>query len=246
MTIRVLLVDDVVEVRRLLRTALRLRGGFDVVGEAGGGAEAVRLAESLHPEVVVLDLGLPDIAGREVLTRIRDRSPASKVVVFSGAVDEDRSWIAGHADGYVLKDVELAQLLDLLESVGRRQATEVEVHLPQALSTAAEARRFVKHAVTQWNLTPILDDALLVVSELATNAVTHAGSSCRIRLSLTDTSLRIDVTDAGEGTPEPQPSSSTAEHGRGLHLINALATAWGLEEVPGQGKVVWAELSRPR
>ena len=48
MPIRVLLVDDVVEVRRLVRTSLRFRGGFEVVGEAADGAEAVRLAEHLH------------------------------------------------------------------------------------------------------------------------------------------------------------------------------------------------------
>jgi hypothetical protein len=64
-------------------------------------------------------------------------------------------------------------------------------------------------------------------------------------LSLNPTSLRIDVFDAGAGTPEPQPESSTEEHGRGLHLIDALADAWGLEQIPGDGKLVWAELARP-
>src|SRR6476659_4986776 len=99
MVIRVLLVDDVVDVRRMLRAALRLRGGFEVVGEAGDGAEAVGLVGELRPDVVVLDLGLPDIAGRELLIRIRDRSPGSQVVVFSGGASEDRAWIAKHVDG---------------------------------------------------------------------------------------------------------------------------------------------------
>ena len=77
MAIRVLLVDDVVEVRRLVRTSLRFRGGFDVVAEASDGAEAIRMAETLRPDVVVLDLGLPDIAGHEVLSHIRAASPES-------------------------------------------------------------------------------------------------------------------------------------------------------------------------
>ena len=59
MPIAVLLVDDVEAVRRMVRTALRLRGGFEVVGEASSGAEAVQLADGLHPDIVVLDLGLP-------------------------------------------------------------------------------------------------------------------------------------------------------------------------------------------
>jgi len=244
-SIRVLLVDDVVDVRRMLRTTLRLRGGFDVVGEAGDGAEAVRLAASLHPDVVVLDLELPDIAGREVLTSIRERSPGAKVVVFSGAEATDSDWISEHVEGFVLKDAELDYLVDLLQSVGQPRQAHSEMDLPHALSSAALARKFVRATVTDWNLTGLLDDALLVVSELAANAVTHANSSLRIRLSLKESALRIDVIDKGAGTPEPQPSSITAEHGRGLHLVSALTSAWGLEAMPGGGKVVWAELTRP-
>ena len=245
MGIRVLLVDDVPEVRRLLRTALRFRDGFEVVGEASDGVEAVQLARSLQPDVVVLDLGLPDLAGREVLVQLRRHSPTSKVVVFSGADTADEEWIAKHVEGYVLKDAELDYLVDLLESVGRPRETEAVLDLPQSLSSASEARRFVAEKVTEWELQPLLDDALVVTSELAANAVTHAHSSCRLRVSLNPTSLRIDVLDTGTGTPEPQPASSTAEHGRGLHLVAALTTAWGLEMVPGQGKLVWAELARP-
>ncbi|HRK48026.1 MAG TPA: response regulator, partial [Nocardioides sp.] len=58
MSIRVLLVDDVADVRRLVRVALRFRGGFDVIGEARAGQEAVELAAALRPDIVLLDLGL--------------------------------------------------------------------------------------------------------------------------------------------------------------------------------------------
>jgi CheY-like chemotaxis protein/anti-sigma regulatory factor (Ser/Thr protein kinase) len=244
-TIRVLLVDDVVEVRRLVRTALRFRGGFEVVGEASDGAEAVRLAKELDPDVVVLDLGLPDIAGRELLTRLRVQSPTAKVVVFSGMEAADHSWIERQVDGYVLKDAQLDYLVDLLESVGTRGEWAATLDLPRELSSVRLARRFVAEKVAEWNLETISDDALLVTSELAANAITHAESGCQIRLSLTSTAFRIDVIDTGSGTPEPQPASATLEHGRGLHLVAAITAAWGLEVVPGVGKMVWAELARP-
>jgi DNA-binding NarL/FixJ family response regulator len=244
--LRVLLVDDVVDVRRLVRTALRFRGSFEVVAEAGDGAEAVRLAGETHPDIVVLDLGLPDIAGREVLSRIRESSPASRVVVFSGMDMPDRDWIEGHVEAYVLKDTELDYLVDLLESIGQRAGAEATVDLPRSLTSVAAARRFVEETLKKWQLAPVLvDDALLVISELVTNAVTHANSSCRIRLSLTPARLRIDVLDNGAGTPEPLPYSQTEEHGRGLYMVDAVTTAWGLEDVPGEGKLVWAELARP-
>jgi DNA-binding NarL/FixJ family response regulator len=243
--IRVLLVDDVVEVRRLVRTSLRFRDGFEVVGEAADGAEAVRLAARLRPDVVVLDLGLPDIAGREVLTRVREQSPTSKVVIFSGLENVDESWIADHAAGYVLKDSDLSYLVDLLESVGRATDTEAVIDLPHDLSSVSAARQFVKRKLTEWGIDEPLDDALLVVSELAANALTHAHSSYRVRLAASDLALRIEVDDGGAGTPEPQPLTDTEEHGRGLHLVGALAASWGMESAGSGGKRVWAELARP-
>jgi DNA-binding NarL/FixJ family response regulator len=246
MAIRVLLVDDVLAVRRLVRTALRLRGGFEVVGEAVDGAEAVRMAEELQPDIVVLDLGLPDIAGREVLSRVRIHSPSSRVVIFSGAAsDDDRDWVERQADGYLLKHEHLDYLVNLLETVGSSGDSAATLELPGELTSVRLARRFVAEKLDEWELDEISDDALLVASELAANAITHAESDCRIRLSLKPTSFRIDVFDTGEGTPEPQPRSATLEHGRGLHLVAAITSAWGLEVVPGFGKLVWAELARP-
>jgi anti-sigma regulatory factor (Ser/Thr protein kinase) len=180
-----------------------------------------------------------------VLGRIREASPTSKVVVFSGLETPDRTWITEQVDGYVVKDAELDHLLDLLESVGRRGGAEAQLDLPLALTSVARARRFVEQMVREWELEQLLDDALMVSSELVTNAVTHAQSSCRIRLTLNPARLRIAVMDAGAGTPEPMPPSQTEEHGRGLYMVDAVTTAWGLEEVPGDGKLVWAELARP-
>jgi CheY-like chemotaxis protein len=238
--IRVLLVDDVVDVRRLVRTSLRVRGGFEVAGEAADGSEAVRLAAELQPDVVVLDLGLPDIAGQEVLTRVRASAPGAKVVVFSGLETVDRRWIDAHAAGFVLKD---ADLVDLLEAVVVRDDTQAVIDLPDELSSVGSARRFVKDRLTEWGIEGPVDDALLVVSELAANALTHARSSYRLRLSATSHALRIEVDDTGVGTPEPQPLTETEEHGRGLHLVGALAASWGMESAETGGKRVWAELA---
>jgi DNA-binding NarL/FixJ family response regulator len=243
--IAVLLVDDAEEVRRMVRTALRLRGGFEVLGEASSGAQAVQLADALHPDIVVLDLGLPDIAGREVLTRIRRHSPRSRVVVFTGMEPHDQRGIAEEVEGYLGKDAGLHYLVDLLEALGQPHATEATIDLPHELTSVATARRFVSQQVTDWQAQQILADAVLVTSELTTNAITHAGSSCRIRLSLTPAALRIDVIDVGSGTPEPQLADLTSEHGRGLGMVAAVAAAWGTETLPGEGKLVWAELRRP-
>ncbi len=183
--------------------------------------------------------------GGRCSARIRTCSPDSKVVVFSGTETRDHEWIAENVEAYVYKDDELEYLVDLLVTVTERPDAEAVLDLPQALSSAGAARRFVREKIEDWGLDTLLDDALLVVSELAANAITHADSPCRIRLSRNSSALRIDVVDTGVGTPEPQPASFTEEHGRGLHLVSALTSAWGLDHAPDGGKQVWAELALP-
>lgn len=242
MTTTVVLVDDVPEVRRLIRTALRFRDGFEVVGESGDGADAVRLARSLRPDIVVLDLGLPDIAGRELLTRVRDASPTTAIVVFSGIADPvDRTWIRERVEGYVLKDETLDYLVDLLSSVRERGARAV-CDLPRDLLSVREARRFLRDVVDRWGVGEVEDAAQLVVSELVTNAITHAASACQLRLSRSRSTVRVEVVDAGSGTPDPQPETLSGEHGRGMHIVSVLSVAWGTELLAEGGKVVWAEL----
>jgi CheY-like chemotaxis protein len=243
--IRVLLVDDVDAIRRLLRTALRVREGFEVIGEAEDGGTAVALAATLRPDIVVLDLGLPDLAGREVLTRIREQSPTSKVVVFSGTESPDRAWIADQVEGYIVKgEDDIGFLVDLLEHLGQRPDRVAVLPLFEEPESVGRARDFVRGALQGWNISYLADDALIVVSELVTNAIKHAHSACELRVSASETSLRIEVTDEGPGTPDPRGPSSDAENGRGLYLIAGLTTAWGVELGEVSGKVVWAELRR--
>jgi DNA-binding NarL/FixJ family response regulator len=241
--IRVLLVDDVPDVRRLVRTALRFRGAFSVVGEAANGAEAIALTEQLRPDIVVLDIGLPDLAGQEVLTQIRQLDPTTKVVVFSGTEPRDAAGLAARVDGYAMKDSQLDYLVELLESLGERRPAQTSLHLDGTITSARDARVFTRRTLEEWRVSEaVVEDVLLIVTELVNNAITHAQSGCELRMSLTSVSLRIEVIDAGAGTPDPLPPSPTRNHGRGLHLIDALTAAWGYEPLETGGKMVWAEL----
>src|SRR4051812_43536678 len=141
---RVLLVDDVVEVRHQVRTSLRFRGGFEVVGEAADGTDAVRLAAQLRPDVVVLDLGLPDLAGRDLLTRVRAAAPGSTIVVCSGLELADRTWIADQPEALVLENADLGYLIELLESIGSPNEAVAVLELPHELSSVSLAREFVR------------------------------------------------------------------------------------------------------
>jgi CheY-like chemotaxis protein len=239
-------VDDAVETRLLIRTALRLRGSFEVVGEAPDGSQAVALAAELRPDVVVLDLGLPDLAGHEVLTRIRAQSPASKVVVFSGADSSERAAIADSVEGYVVKDADLGYLVELLEDVGRRTSQHAALTGLEGPASVSRARAFVELTLTEWNSGVDTDDALIVASELVTNAIIHGHSACDLQLSITRNAVRIEAHDGGGGTPDPMAPSTNGTHGRGLHIVAALTNAWGIEDIPTGGKIVWAELARSR
>jgi CheY-like chemotaxis protein/anti-sigma regulatory factor (Ser/Thr protein kinase) len=242
--IRVLLVDDVAEVRSMVRMALRFRGRFSVVGEAADGRQAVELSERLQPDVVVLDLGLPDLAGQQVLTRIRECAPNAKVAVFSGTQASDRPEIAERVDGYALKNGELDYLVEMLETLGRRHEDSRSITLACDPRQAHAAREFTRAALRDWGLDELLDDALIVVSELVNNAITHACSESELRLAVGPLALWVEVTDRGSGTPDPLPPSRSRPHGRGLELVDALTASWGVRPAGDGGKLVWAEMLR--
>jgi len=238
-----LLVDDVEEVRTLVRTAVRIRGGFEIVGEADTGAEAVRCAEELQPALVVLDLGLPDIAGHEVLARLRVAAPDARIVVFTGLHTRDEDHARQTADAFAAKDENIDYLVDLLEQQSHATTTHsATIEVQPERTEIRRVRRFVEERCREWRCEDRLDDALLVASELATNAAVHAGTPFVVTARRRLGALRIDVFDGSEQAPELRQSHDDAEGGRGLYLVSAMAAAWGVETRTGGGKLVWADL----
>lgn len=77
-------VDDVYEMRDVLRLNLEALGGFKIVGEAADAATAVKEVERSQPDAVVLDVGLPDVSGADILDELREVAPNSKIVVLTG------------------------------------------------------------------------------------------------------------------------------------------------------------------
>jgi CheY-like chemotaxis protein len=236
----VLLVDDVAAFRRLVATALRLRGGFEVVGEAANGERAVEVAAELRPDVAVLDLGLPDLTGTDLISAMRMRAPDTRIVIFTG---RDVDFDARSVEAFVRKDGDVRLLVDVLcdivDGSGVPGATLV---LENDLRSASLARAFVEEQCRSWGLHAVVEDALLVVSELVTNAVVHARSASELRLVPGAETLRIEVADDDRAVPDPVVAGKDDEHGRGLLLVAVLSAAWGTEARDQGGKVVWADV----
>lgn len=125
--------------------------------------------------------------------------------------------------------------------LGRAFGGEQVVLGPDPQSAAA-ARDFLRCTCLQWGLEATLEAALLVVSELVTNAVVHARSQVTVRLRLRSDHLLVEVEDEDDRLPVLHKHTDwEALGGRGLTLIDALSARWGSQPCPF-GKIVWAEL----
>ena len=119
---------------------------------------------------------------------------------------------------------------------------EVQVELPPDLTAAREARAATKRILPRWALGALLDPVLLVVSELVGNAVRHGRPPVDMRLRKAGRGVRVDVHDEDATAPSVTHAAAEAESGRGLFLVDAVAAESGVEQVEGDGKVVWARV----
>jgi CheY-like chemotaxis protein len=115
----VLLVDDFARHREVVRAMLRTSHDLQIVGEAADGPEAVRMAEELQPDVIVLDLNLPSLSGLAAARRIRKLSPGSKIIMASEECSDDivQEAVRSGVVGYVKKSAMVEQLIPTIKAV---------------------------------------------------------------------------------------------------------------------------------
>lgn len=122
--VRIMLVDDHEVVREGLRALLSRREGFQVVAQAGSVAESIVEAGRTRPDIIVMDVRLPDGSGIEACREIREAFPETKVIILTSYTDDDAvfaSILAG-ASGYVLKQTRGRALVDAIDAVSRGES----------------------------------------------------------------------------------------------------------------------------
>lgn len=170
--IRVLICDDHIMVRQGVRMVLQSEPGLELVAEAGRGEEAVTLVEQLRPDVVIMDLSLPDISGIEATRRIKAAVPETHVIALTMHEEEPYvlELLKAGADGYIVKRSAAADLVSAIRAVMQGQA------ILDPVVTRAVVTGYVTRPTPSADekedlpLTPREREILILVAEGYTNA----------------------------------------------------------------------------
>lgn len=200
---RVVLADDTPDIRLLLRLALERTGNFEVVGEARDGLEALEVVANLRPDAVVLDLAMPKMDGLEALPGIRERSPATKVLVLSG-FQASQMRAETHRKGahaYLEKGTPTSEIIAALADL-----CSVELSGPRLAAPSVPPEEEAIWGLVHELSTPVtsivgfadaLDDALSDADpdvRRAVEAIRRNASHLRVLLTSFTDARRIDVT----------------------------------------------------
>jgi two-component system, NarL family, response regulator DevR len=168
--IRLLLVDDHQVVRVGLRAVLQSRPGIIVVGEAGSKAAAVRDAKRLKPDIVLMDVRLPDGSGVEAAREILAMQPTTRVIFLTSYADDDSALAAvlAGAHGYVLKNIDAGVLLRSIRAVSQGQSLINPLFTQRAMNWI-KAYPAQTSQVAAKSLSPQEERVLALVAEGLTN-----------------------------------------------------------------------------
>ena len=172
-SLRVLIVDDEKTIRRFLKATLRSQG-YQIF-EATDGSEALEASVTSHPDAIILDLGLPDMDGTEVIRKIRKRSK-TPIIILSVRDDESDKIEAldAGADDYLTKPFNAGEMIARLRAVMRRLLPKDENTLFKAGKLSVDiAKHTVELSGRSINLSPTEYDILKVLVMSAGNVVTH-------------------------------------------------------------------------
>jgi DNA-binding NarL/FixJ family response regulator len=189
--VRVVIADDQRVVREGLAMLLRLLPGVEVVGSGADGNEAVDLAARLHPDVVLMDLGMPNCDGVEATRRVRERTPSVQVIVLTTFAD-DRSVVAAlraGARGFLTKDAGADQIGEALAAVARGEAAldpAVQHHVVAAVAGAGPEAAAPEPELPD-GLTPREAEVVSLIAEGLANAEIAA------RLFITEATVKSHV-----------------------------------------------------
>jgi anti-sigma regulatory factor (Ser/Thr protein kinase) len=123
-------------------------------------------------------------------------------------------------------------------------AIEATILLPGDVTTPAAARRFVRAALESVDTDPVvIETAELLTDELVTNAIVHAHTKSYLFIRATKGLVRVEVSDPDDQLPSMATPDTDALGGRGLVIVNGLASAWGVQRTAEGGKTVWFELA---
>lgn len=161
-SIRILIVDDHAVVRKGLAMVLRLEPDLEVVGEAENGRLGLEAAKSLNPDIVLVDLIMPEMDGQEMALALRKSNPQIKVMMLTGTEVDDRVFdlVSAGIEGYVLKNIEPSELVRAIHAVAHGEAylhpdvmkKIVELMKPQRTPSVSLTPRELE--VIEWMATP--------------------------------------------------------------------------------------------